>query len=111
MSEPQVFIVATPIGNKSDLSPRAIETLKSADVIACEDCRTSSKLLDSYNITNKLVSYHKFNEKQRTAEGRQCGQDQRRIYHAPVCAWDSGKRPWNTAGNRNGRCRDRAGCG
>ncbi len=79
MSEPQVFIVATPIGNKSDLSPRAIETLKSADVIACEDCRTSSKLLDSYNITNKLVSYHKFNEKQRTAEFLKMIEDNKKI--------------------------------
>lgn len=66
--EPQVFIVATPIGNKADFSMRAVQTLLKADVIACEDCRTSAKLLEAYDIDTKLVSYHKFNEKQRTPE-------------------------------------------
>lgn len=64
----QVYIVATPIGNKSDFSIRAVETLKNVDIIACEDSRTSAKLLESYGINTKPVSYHKFNEKQRTPE-------------------------------------------
>ena len=64
----QVYIVATPIGNKSDLSLRAIEILKSVDIVACEDSRTSANLLEAYGITTTLVSYHKFNEKQRTEE-------------------------------------------
>lgn len=64
----QLYIVATPIGNKSDMSLRAVEILKNVDIIACEDSRTSANLLESYGITTKLVSYHKFNEKQRTAE-------------------------------------------
>lgn len=64
----QVYVVATPIGNKADFSQRAIDVLKSVDIIACEDSRTSLKLLDEYCINNKLISYHKFNEKQRTAE-------------------------------------------
>lgn len=64
----QLYIVATPIGNKSDLSLRAIEILKNVDLIACEDCRTSSTLLENYGIGTKVVSYHKFNEKQRTQE-------------------------------------------
>jgi len=64
----QFYIVATPIGNKSDLTQRAIEILKSVDIIACEDSRTSAKLLENYDIQTKLVSYHKFNEKQRTPE-------------------------------------------
>lgn len=68
MKEPSLFIVATPIGNKSDISERAVETLKNVDLIACEDSRVSKKLLDSYNIDTKLLSYHKFNEKQRTRE-------------------------------------------
>lgn len=68
MKEPQVFITATPIGNKGDFSQRAIETLNAVDLIACEDCRTSAKLLDSFNIKTKLISYHKFNEKQRCGE-------------------------------------------
>ncbi len=65
---PQLYIVATPIGNLADLSPRAAETLKNVDLIACEDSRTSANLLKNYNITTGLVSYHKFNEKQRTKE-------------------------------------------
>lgn len=64
----QVYIVATPIGNKADFSFRAIEVLKQADVIACEDSRTSANLMETYGIDTKLVSYHKFNEKQRTQE-------------------------------------------
>lgn len=68
MKKPQLFVVATPIGNKNDLSTRAIETLKEVDVIACEDSRVSKKLLDTYGIDTKLLSYHKFNEKQRTQE-------------------------------------------
>lgn len=64
----QVYIVATPIGNKADFSFRAIEILKQADIIACEDSRTSANLMETYGIDTKLVSYHKFNEKQRTQE-------------------------------------------
>ena len=68
MKKPQLFVVATPIGNKKDLGQRAVEVLKSVDFIACEDCRTSKKLLDELNVETPLVSYHKFNEKQRTQE-------------------------------------------
>lgn len=68
MKKPQLFVIATPIGNKKDLGQRAVEVLKSVDFIACEDCRTSKKLLDELGIETKLVSYHKFNEKQRTGE-------------------------------------------
>ncbi len=65
---PQLYIVATPIGNRDDFSVRAIEILKNVDIIACEDSRTSANLLEKYGITTKLYSYHKFNEKQRTGE-------------------------------------------
>lgn len=68
MKKPQLFVIATPIGNKKDLGQRAVEVLKNVDFIACEDCRTSKKLLDELGIETKLVSYHKFNEKQRTGE-------------------------------------------
>lgn len=66
--ETQVYIVATPIGNKGDFSGRAVDTLKKVDIIACEDSRTSANLLESFGINTKLISYHKFNEKQRTEE-------------------------------------------
>ncbi|MBR1867248.1 MAG: 16S rRNA (cytidine(1402)-2'-O)-methyltransferase [Clostridia bacterium] len=56
------YFVSTPIGNLKDISFRAIETLENADVIACEDTRTSLKLLNHYNIKKQLVAYHKFNE-------------------------------------------------
>lgn len=57
-----LYVVATPIGNLNDVTFRAIDTLKEVSYILCEDTRTSLKLLDHFDIKNKLVSYHKFNE-------------------------------------------------
>ena len=59
-----LYLIATPIGNLSEFSPRAIETLKSVDTILCEDTRTSKSLLDHFEIKKNLVAYHKFNEKE-----------------------------------------------
>lgn len=64
----QLYVVATPIGNLSDMTYRAVDVLKNVDLIACEDSRTSVPLMEKYSISTKLVSYHKFNEKQRTSE-------------------------------------------
>lgn len=58
-----LFVVATPIGNMSDISPRAVETLKHVDYIVAEDTRTTGRLLGLIGIKNKMFSYHKFNEK------------------------------------------------
>lgn len=57
-----IYFVATPIGNLKDISYRAVETLKNADIIYCEDTRHSLKLLTAYEIKKPLYSYHKFNE-------------------------------------------------
>ena len=57
-----VSFVATPIGNLKDITLRALETLKEADVIFCEDTRHTIKLLNAYEIKKPLYSCHKFNE-------------------------------------------------
>lgn len=60
-----VFVVATPIGNLGDITFRAVETLKSVDVIACEDTRTTKNLCDKFEIKTRLISYHKYSENAR----------------------------------------------
>ncbi len=58
----KLLVVGTPIGNLSDLSPRAIEALKSADLILCEDTRHTRKLLTHFGIDTGVDSYHEHNE-------------------------------------------------
>ncbi len=67
-SEGCVYLVPTPIGNLGDITARALDTLRAADIIACEDTRTSGRLLRHFDISKKLVSYHEFNESSRARQ-------------------------------------------
>ncbi len=66
MDKGRLFVVATPIGNLADITGRAVETLKSVDIVAAEDTRHSRKLLTSLGIASRLVSLHDHNERTRS---------------------------------------------
>ncbi|MDE6383315.1 MAG: 16S rRNA (cytidine(1402)-2'-O)-methyltransferase [Paramuribaculum sp.] len=57
-----LYVVPTPVGNLSDMTPRAVETLKNVSHILAEDTRTSRQLLDHFGITTSMSSHHKYNE-------------------------------------------------
>jgi 16S rRNA (cytidine1402-2'-O)-methyltransferase len=63
-----LYLVPTPIGNLDDMTYRAVRVLREADLVACEDTRTSGVLLDYYNIDTPTTSYHEHNEREKTPE-------------------------------------------
>ncbi|HVJ10468.1 MAG TPA: 16S rRNA (cytidine(1402)-2'-O)-methyltransferase, partial [Burkholderiales bacterium] len=62
-----LYVVATPIGNLSDASPRALDTLRSVDLVACEDTRTTRTLLARHGIATRSVALHEHNERRASA--------------------------------------------
>lgn len=62
-----LYLVPTPVGNLEDMTYRAVRILREADMVLCEDTRTSSVLLKHFDIQNRLVAHHKFNEHGTTA--------------------------------------------
>ena len=64
----KLLLVATPIGNLGDITLRALEALREADVVAAEDTRRTVKLLNHYAIKNKLVSFHEYSREARFEE-------------------------------------------
>jgi 16S rRNA (cytidine1402-2'-O)-methyltransferase len=64
----KLYVVATPIGNVEDLSPRALRILRECDLVAAEDTRHTGHLLTRFELRKSLVSYHQFSEARRTAE-------------------------------------------
>ena len=67
-SNSSLYIVSTPIGNLADITFRAIEVLKKVDIIAAEDTRHTSKLLQHHNVNTKMISYHDHSKKDRVNE-------------------------------------------
>lgn len=65
---PGLYIVATPVGNLGDITLRALEVLKAADIIACEDTRVTGKLLSHFGIKARTTSYHDHNEGEKAPE-------------------------------------------
>jgi len=59
----QLYVVATPIGNLEDISPRALESLARADAIAAEDTRVTARLLEHHRVQGKLMAVHEHNER------------------------------------------------
>jgi len=71
MSQGKLHIVATPIGNLSDITLRALDTLKSVGYILCEDTRVTRNLLEHYKIDKPLISYHQHSDSKKIREIRQ----------------------------------------
>ena len=62
MNSGSLFVISTPIGNLDDITYRAIQTLNDVDYILCEDTRVTKRLLDKYNINQKMITHNEYNE-------------------------------------------------
>lgn len=62
--KPTLYLVPTPIGNLEEMTPRAIEILRSVDVIAAEDTRNTMKLLQVFDIHTRMIAHHSHNERE-----------------------------------------------
>ena len=67
-SDALLYVVATPIGNLKELSPRAIEALEECDIVCSEDTRTTGTLLSAFNISKPGIAYHKYNEQEASSK-------------------------------------------
>ena len=75
-----LYLCATPIGNLGDMTPRAVETLRSVDLIAAEDTRNSIKLMNHFEIHTPMTSYHEYNKVEKARKlveqlQSECGSD------------------------------------
>ena len=75
----QIYVVATPIGNLGDFSPRARQILAEADLIAAEDTRHSKHLLNHFNISTSMTAYHEHNEQEKTKQLLEAVQDGKNV--------------------------------
>ena len=64
-NEPLLYLVATPIGNLKEFTPRAIEVISECDLVSAEDTQNTKKLLSAFNISKPMISLHQHNEKER----------------------------------------------
>ena len=74
-----LYLVGTPIGNLNDISPRALHILKNVSLIACEDTRHTKKIMSKFGISNKLISFNKYNSINKTPKIINCLKEDKSI--------------------------------
>ena len=103
--DPGLYVVATPIGNLSDVTLRALDTLAAADLVACEDTRVTRVLLARYGIATKLIAYHEHSRRAaagcslrspRASRWRSSPTPARRSSPIPASAWSRRRSPPGT---------------
>ena len=100
-----LYPVSTPIGNLEDITFRAVRTLREADLIACEDTRHTSKLLQHYGIDRPTISYHEHNESERSARSLKSAAKRRNYSGCFRCGYSADLGPGISPGFRCDRGR------